>query len=80
MKIEVLGTGCARCESLAANVKAAADKLGLDYELVKVSDLNEMTSRGVIMPPAVAINGQIKLTGKVASEAELTTLLAAATS
>ncbi len=60
---------------LEANAKAAADKLGIQYELVHVKDLMKIASCGVMMTPALAINGKVKLTGKVASEAEITTLL-----
>jgi len=75
MKIEILGTGCAKCESLAANAKAAADKLGIEYELCKVTDLNEIMKRGVMLTPALAIDGKVEVSGKLAGEAEITTLL-----
>ena len=75
MKIEILGTGCPKCNTLEANAKAAADKLGIRYELVHVKDLMKIASYGVMMTPALAINGKVKLAGKVASEAEITTLL-----
>jgi small redox-active disulfide protein 2 len=75
MKIEILGTGCPKCNVLEASAKAAADKLGIQYELVHVKDLVKIASYGVMMTPALAIDGKVKLTGKVASEAEITTLL-----
>ncbi|HVP13161.1 MAG TPA: thioredoxin family protein [Phycisphaerae bacterium] len=75
MKIEILGTGCKKCETLAANAKAAADKLGVKYELIKVTDISKIASYGVMMTPALAIDGKVKVTGKVVSEADLTTLL-----
>jgi small redox-active disulfide protein 2 len=75
MKIEVLGPGCARCNMLAMNAKKAADKLGLDYELVKVSNLSEIAARGVMATPALVIDGKVKTFGKVPSEADLTALL-----
>ncbi len=78
MKIEILGTGCKKCETLAANAKAAADKLGLAYELVKVTDLSKIAQFGVLVTPALAIDGKVKFAGKVPSEAELTTLLTTA--
>ncbi len=80
MKIEVFGPGCARCESLVANAKAAADKLGIAYELSKVSDLGEMVKRGVIVTPALAIDGEVKLSGKVPDEVALTVLFTEAMS
>ncbi|GMV96190.1 MAG: TM0996/MTH895 family glutaredoxin-like protein [Phycisphaerae bacterium] len=78
MKIEVLGTGCPKCQALAANAKAAADKLGVPYELCKVTDLGEIMKRGVVFTPALAIDGQVKSAGKVLSEADVTALLATA--
>lgn len=78
MKIEILGTGCPKCATLAANAKAAADKLGLPYELCKVTELGEIMKRGVVFTPAIAIDGQVKSAGKVLGEAELTTLLTTA--
>lgn len=78
MKIEILGTGCKKCETLAANAKAAADKLGLAYELVKVRDLSKIAQFGVLVTPALAIDGEVKFAGKVPSEAELTSLLTTA--
>ena len=80
MKIEALGPGCPRCRALAAGVKAAADRLGLEYELNKVTNIMEITKHGVMVTPALVIDGDVKLSGKVASEAELTTILTAAQS
>ena len=79
MKIEILGTGCARCEKLAANAEAAARGLGIDYELRKVADLNEIMKRGVMITPALMIDGEVKVSGNVPDEAELTTILTSAT-
>ena len=75
MKIEILGTGCPKCEKLAANTKAAADKLGVEYELCKVTEINEIMKRGVMLTPALAIDGKVEVSGKVADEAEITTML-----
>jgi small redox-active disulfide protein 2 len=80
MRIEILGTGCPKCKTLADNAKAAADKLGLPYELCKVTDLGEIMKRGVVFTPALAIDGEVKSAGKLLSEAEVTTLLANAQS
>ena len=78
MKIEILGTGCKKCNMLEANAKAAADKLGIQYELAHVTDISKMGSYGVMMTPALAIDGKVKIVGKVPSEAELTTLFTSA--
>ena len=80
MKIEVLGPGCSKCVSLAANVKAAADKLGAPYELAKVTDLRQIMAYGVMLTPALVIDGQVKSVGKVLGEAEITSLLTTALS
>lgn len=75
MIIEVLGPGCARCQSLAANARTAVEELGLECEIVKVSDMNEIVSRGVMMTPALAIDGVLKTTGKVTSVKEIQALV-----
>lgn len=80
MKIEILGTGCAKCEKLASSAEAAAKGLGIEYELVKVKELSEITKRGVMFTPAMAVNGEVKVSGKVPDEAEITSLLASAMS
>lgn len=65
MKIQVLGTGCPKCKQLAANAEAAAKAAGIEYELVKVTDINEIMTFGVMMTPALAIDGEVKVVGKV---------------
>jgi small redox-active disulfide protein 2 len=72
MKIEILGTGCKKCNQLEANAKAAADKLGAPYELVHVKDLTKIASYGVMLTPALVIDSQVRVVGQVASEAEIT--------
>jgi small redox-active disulfide protein 2 len=78
MKIEILGTGCAKCNLLEQSAKAAADKLGLDYELTHVKDINEFMRRGVMFTPALAVDGKVVVAGKVPGEAEIERLLSAA--
>lgn len=65
MKIEIFGTGCPKCNALAEAAKEAADRLGVEYELVKVTEIAEMAGRGVMITPALAVNGEIKFSGKV---------------
>lgn len=65
MKLQVLGTGCPKCAKLAANAEEAAKELGLEYELVKVTDINEIMAFGVMMTPALAVDGEVKVVGKV---------------
>lgn len=78
MKIEVLGTGCPKCNALEAATKAAADRLGVSYDLMHVTDITEFMKRGVMMTPALVVDGEVKVSGKVPSEAELTTMLTSA--
>ncbi len=70
-KIQVLGTGCAKCEKLAENTKQAADILGIEYEMEKVTGLNEIMAFGVMTTPALAVDGQVVSVGKVPSAAEI---------
>lgn len=71
MKIQILGTGCAKCKALTAATQAAADRLGLDYELEKITDFMRFADFGVMITPALCVDGQLKVSGKVPSESEL---------
>lgn len=64
-KLQILGTGCAKCQKLMDNVKAAAEQLGLEYEMVKITQISDITKFGVMMTPALAVDGQVKSSGKV---------------
>lgn len=75
MKIQILGTGCAKCRQLTENAEKAAQELNLDYELEKITDINQIMGFGVMMTPALAVDGAVKLTGKVATAAEIKNLL-----
>jgi small redox-active disulfide protein 2 len=75
MKIQILGTGCARCKQLTENAEAAARQLGVAYELEKVTDWAEIAKFGILATPALVVDGQVKLFGKVATPAEICTLL-----
>ncbi|MCX7679370.1 MAG: thioredoxin family protein [Spirochaetes bacterium] len=75
MKIEILGTGCAKCQKLEEIVRKASEELGLNAEIVKVKDVKEITNYGVMITPALAINGEVKLAGKVPSLDEVKKLL-----
>lgn len=67
MKIEILGMGCPKCKLLTANAEAALKELGVKAEIVKVTDIDKITEYGVMMTPALAINGKVKAAGKVLS-------------
>ena len=74
-KIQILGTGCPKCRQLAENTEAAAKELGLEYELVKVTDITEIMKFGVMMTPALAVDGVVKVVGKVPSVDDLKKML-----
>ena len=75
MKIQILGTGCKKCNNLAEAADTAAKELGIEYELEKITQLTDIMAMGVMTTPALAIDGQVKLTGKVPSVEELKKLL-----
>ncbi len=74
-KIQILGTGCAKCQKLAENTKQAADNLGLDYEMVKITDINEIMGFGVMTTPGLAVDGKVLVTGKVPNPSDIEKLL-----
>ncbi|MCB0213235.1 MAG: TM0996/MTH895 family glutaredoxin-like protein [Anaerolineae bacterium] len=74
-KLQILGTGCAKCQKLTAQTEAAAQAVGLDYELEKVTDINDIMGFGVMMTPALAVDGEVKVTGKVPSIEEIKAML-----
>ena len=71
MKIEILGTGCPKCTRLFENTKQAVSEANLEAEVLKVQNLNEITNFGVMVTPALAINGEVKSTGKLLSPDEI---------
>jgi small redox-active disulfide protein 2 len=75
-KILVLGPGCPKCEKLKKEVETAAKDLDMDYELAKITDINEMMQYGVMSTPALVVDGKVKVVGKVPSVDELKKMLA----
>lgn len=75
MKVVVYGTGCAKCKELELRTKAALGNLSLDCEVEKVTELNKIIEAGVMMTPALGIDGQIVLTGRLPSIPELTKII-----
>ena len=73
--VQVMGPGCAKCAKLAENAQAAATELGIEATVEKVTDINVITGFGVMMTPALAIDGEVKVVGKVASVEEIRKLL-----
>jgi small redox-active disulfide protein 2 len=75
MKIEILGTGCPKCKATEKNVRKAVDELKIQAEIIKIEDLQEIINRGVMMTPAVFIDGKAKVVGHVPSPDEIKKLL-----
>jgi len=73
--IQVLGTGCAKCTKLKENAEKAVQELGIEASVEKVEDINVITGFGVMMTPALAIDGEVKAVGKVCSPEEIKQLL-----
>jgi small redox-active disulfide protein 2 len=67
MIIKILGAGCSKCKQLAANVKQAVDEMGIDATIEKVESLEEIMRYGVMQTPALVIDGQVKVVGKLLS-------------
>jgi len=75
MKIQILGTGCPKCKKLTENAQAAIEASGVEAEIEKVTDINEIMGFGVMMTPALALDGEVKSTGKVLGVAEIQKLI-----
>jgi len=71
MNIKILGPGCANCKKLEKNIKEAIKELGLNAEIEKVEDYNEIISYGVMSTPAMVVDGQVKFSGRVPSVADI---------
>ncbi len=71
MKIEILGVGCPKCKQLTANVEAAIKELNIAAEISKVTDIDKITDYGVMMIPALAVDGTVVSAGKVLSKDEI---------
>ncbi|NIT35253.1 MAG: thioredoxin family protein [candidate division Zixibacteria bacterium] len=74
-RIQVLGPGCPKCRKLAANAEAAARELGLECEVEKITDIEAIMSFNVMMTPALAVDGEVKVAGKVPSKDEIKEIL-----
>lgn len=74
-KIQILGTGCPKCKKLAENAQHAIVDLEDEFEIEKVTEINEIMKFGVMMTPALAIDGEVKVSGKVPSSDEIKKML-----
>jgi small redox-active disulfide protein 2 len=75
IKIQILGTGCPTCQKLTELTKQAADELGLEYEIEKITDITKIIEMGVIKTPGIAVDGVVKISGKLPSIEEIKELL-----
>jgi small redox-active disulfide protein 2 len=74
-KLEILGPGCAKCQKLAENTEIAARELGIEYQLEKVTDITKFSAYGILMTPALVVDGAVKLSGHVATPNKIKALL-----
>ena len=75
MKIQILGTGCPKCKQLEANTRKALEETGKKAEMEKVTDVNKIIEFGVMATPALAIDGKVKSSGKIADVEEIKKML-----
>ena len=71
MKIEILGTGCPKCKKTSELVKEAVKELGVSAEIIHVTDINKIIDYGVMVTPALVIDGEVKVAGKIPRKAEI---------
>jgi small redox-active disulfide protein 2 len=71
MKIEILGTGCPKCKKLFENAQEAVKNLGTGADVVKVEDMQQIINAGIMITPAIAVDGEVKSAGKVLSVDEI---------
>ena len=76
MKIDILGVGCPKCRQLIANAEAAVKELNIVAEISKVTDIDKITDYGVMMTPALAIDGKVVSSGRVLNKDEIKKLIA----
>ncbi len=75
-KLQILGTGCPKCQKLAERTEQAAKELGIEYEIVKVTSIPEIMSFGVMMTPALAVDGGVKVAGRIPAVEEIKKMIA----
>ena len=74
-KLQILGTGCPKCHELAVRTEQAAKELGIEYEIIKVNKIPDIMSFGVMSTPALVVDGEVKIAGKVPGKEELKILI-----
>ena len=71
MKIEILGTGCPKCETLEKNARKAVEMLGIEAEVSKVTEIDKIIEYGVMSPPAIVVDGKVKAYGRIPDAEEI---------
>ena len=71
MKIQILGTGCPKCKQVEANAREAVKNLNIDAEVEKITDINQIIDFGVTVTPALAVDGEVKFSGRIPSVEEI---------
>ncbi len=74
-KLQILGMGCPKCKKLTELSEQAAKELGMNYEMIKVTDIKEIMNFGVMMTPALVVDGEVKIAGKIPSVDEIKRML-----
>jgi len=77
MKIEILGTGCAKCNKLEELVRTAVQEIGVNAEISKVQDIKKIMGYGVMTTPALVVNDEVKVAGKLPTADQIKSWLAA---
>lgn len=75
MKIQILGTGCAKCKTLYENARAAVESAGVEAEVEKIEDIKEIMKFNILMTPGLVINGEVKAAGRVLSPNDIKKML-----
>lgn len=75
IEIKILGTGCSKCQQLAELAEKAAQQMNLDYQLEKVTDINKIIDFGVMITPALVVDGKVKIAGKIPKIEEIKKML-----
>jgi len=75
IKIEIVGTGCAKCKRLLANAQQAVKDLKITADVIKVDDIDEIVNRGIMLTPALFINGKVRAEGRIPDVIEIKTML-----
>jgi small redox-active disulfide protein 2 len=74
-KLQILGTGCPKCKKLTELTETTAKEAGIEYELEKVTDINDIVAFGVMTTPALVVDGEVKVAGKLPTASELRSML-----